>query len=379
MAKGLLIQRKGPVGTVMTPEGRFIRVFLRNGSYSLGQEVQGIEIKFPSFIQGVVAAAVLLVMVVGIWSNLLANPAAAYVALDINPSLELTVNSSGKVIKVVGLDEDGQQLLKQVTPKDKELYQAVGLLVQGAAKYHYLNETNNVVLTTVTPAVEAETVVDKEKLQSVVQQTVATLPIQVKIVTEQASLEEHEQASQRGVSVGRYLIHKNSTKQGQVITLDEVKHTGLGQLEKEKGIQIELVLPNAKCQVKSKNAKKAEIKSDNKKTQTETVIEQGQKSNSNNIKVMSPGQSKKNNQAEQNNTSVDIKESTPSNDKDDGEHDNDNAERRESRRPSQLSPGQEMQTDISTDKGQDKIHDKTPSQKKFHQHEDNGKNQKEKN
>lgn len=350
MAKGLLIQRKGPVGVVMTPEGKFTRVFLWGSNHSLGQEVQGAEIKLPSLMQGTAAAAVLLVMVIGLWSNLLANPAAAYVALDINPSLELTVNSSGKVIKVVGLDEDGQQLLKQVTPKDKELYQAVGLLVQGAAKYHYLNETNNVVLTTVTAAKEAETVVDEEKIQSVVQQTVAMLPIQVKVVTEQASLEEHEQASQQGVSVGRYLIHKNSAKQGQVITLDEVKHTGLGQLEKEKDIQIELVLPNAKCQVKAKDANKADSKFTNQNTRAQAGYEHGQKNSSNNIKVMSPDLFKKNNRAEHSNTSVDIKEYTPRYDKNYKDY-KDN---------------------------EDRDRDKEHSHKKSDQQEDKGKNKKEK-
>ncbi|SHF07419.1 hypothetical protein SAMN02745133_01757 [Desulforamulus putei DSM 12395] len=245
--KGILVQTKGPVGVVMTPDGRFVRVLLRKNHRTLGQEVTGIELKFPSLLQGgAVASVLILVCIIGLWAKMMPASAAAYVALDINPSLELAVDNKGTVMKATGLDEDGRQLLKKVPPEKLEVYQAVELLVAGAARYHYLNDTNNVVLATVTPARENTTVVDEEKLAATVNHTVTALNTPVKVITERATVEEHKLAGQKGVSVGRYLIHQGSSKQGARISLDEVKNKGLGQLEKEKGIEIQHVLPHAK-------------------------------------------------------------------------------------------------------------------------------------
>jgi len=249
--KGILVQTKGPTGVVMTPDGRFVRVLLTRNHRTLGQEVTGTELKFPSFLQGVAVAAVLiLVCILGLWTKMMPAAAAAYVALDINPSLELAVDNDGKVMEARGLDEEGEELLKKVTPEKLDVYQAVELLVAGAARYHYLNDTNNVVLATVTPARENAKVVDEEKLEAAVNHTVAALATPVKVVTERATVQEHKQASKKGVSVGRYLIHQGSAKQGNQISIDEVKKKGLGQLEKEKGIEIQHLLPHPKLKVK---------------------------------------------------------------------------------------------------------------------------------
>lgn len=264
MVKGILLQKKGPTGVVMTPDGRFVRVLLNRNQRTLGQEVAGTELTFPSLLQGVAVASILiLVCVIGLWAKMMPGSAAAYVALDINPSLELAVDNEGKVINAEGLDDEGRDLLKKIDPKNLEVYQAVELLVEGASRYHYLNDTNNVVLATVTPTKQNQKVVDEEKLEAAVNQTVArhtTIP--VKVVTERATVQQHKQASKQGVSVGRYLIHQGSAKQGTQISIEEVKKKGLGQLEKEKGIEIQLLLPHPKLRVKEILQTKVELEKD---------------------------------------------------------------------------------------------------------------------
>ncbi|MCL5290353.1 MAG: anti-sigma-I factor RsgI family protein [Bacillota bacterium] len=263
MVKGILLQKKGPAGVVMTPDGRFVRVLLIKNQRTLGQEVAGTELRFPSLLQGVAVASILiLVCVIGLWAKMMPGSAAAYVALDINPSLELAIDNEGKVINAEGLDGEGRELLKKVDPKNLVVYQAVELLVAGASRYNYLNDTNNVVLATVTPTKQNQKVVDEEKLEAAVNDTVAGLATPVKVVTERATVQEHKQASKQGVSVGRYLIHQGSTKQGAQISIEEVKKKGLGQLEKEKGIEIQLLLPHPKLRVNEIQPTKMEPEKD---------------------------------------------------------------------------------------------------------------------
>ncbi len=241
MVKGLLIRARGPLGIIMTSEGRFVRIILGAKSRCLGQEVQGRELKVPSLAQTMAVASVILVLLVGLWANSSLKPAAAaYVALDINPSIELSVNASGQVIRAQGLDPEGVLLLKKVHPEQLEIYKAVAVLVEGAVQYQYLNDVNDVVLVTITPAEGQQPVaIKQEKIEASVNQAVTALPTPVKVITGVATPEEHREAGQKGISVGRYLIYREILQQGGDLSLEEVKTKGLGQLEKEKNIQLQ--------------------------------------------------------------------------------------------------------------------------------------------
>ena len=79
--------------------------------------------------------------------------AASFVSLDINPSIELTLDRNNKVLSVYGGNEDGQVLLyneEDLVGKDVEA--AVEKITSLAVKYGYLDEDNKVVETSVTSA-----------------------------------------------------------------------------------------------------------------------------------------------------------------------------------------------------------------------------------
>ncbi len=79
--------------------------------------------------------------------------AASFVSLDINPSIELTLDKNDKVLSVYGANEDGQVLLYQesgIVGEDVET--AVAKITSLAVELGYLDENNTVVETSVTSA-----------------------------------------------------------------------------------------------------------------------------------------------------------------------------------------------------------------------------------
>lgn len=77
--------------------------------------------------------------------------AEAFVSVDINPSVQLTLDSDNKVISVYGANEDGQVLLyaeEGIIGADVET--AVGKITSLAVELGYLDDSNTVVCTSVT-------------------------------------------------------------------------------------------------------------------------------------------------------------------------------------------------------------------------------------
>lgn len=79
------------------------------------------------------------------------SDAAAFVTMDINPSVELTLDKNNKVLSVYGGNEDGQVLLyNEESLVGLDVEKAVEKITSLAVKYGYLDENNKVIETSVT-------------------------------------------------------------------------------------------------------------------------------------------------------------------------------------------------------------------------------------
>lgn len=82
--------------------------------------------------------------------------ATSYVTLDINPSIELTLDQNDKVISVYGANEDGQVLLYNESGiLNEDVETAVAKITSLAVELGYLDEDNTVVETSVTSLKES--------------------------------------------------------------------------------------------------------------------------------------------------------------------------------------------------------------------------------
>lgn len=106
--------------------------------------------------------------------------AASFVSLDINPSIELTLDKNNKVLSVYGGNEDGQVLLyKEEDFIGVDVEMAVEKITSLAVKYGYLDENNKVVETSVTSAKAELTESLLDKINTKVTATAGNLNLSV--------------------------------------------------------------------------------------------------------------------------------------------------------------------------------------------------------
>lgn len=98
------------------------------------------------------------------------------VGIDVNPSIELSVNRNDKVLKAEALNGDAEEVLDDMKLKDVDLDIAVNALIGSMVRHGYLDDLDNAILVTVAGD-------DKQK---------ASLLRQDVVVDIEASLEEHK-------------------------------------------------------------------------------------------------------------------------------------------------------------------------------------------
>ncbi len=113
-------------------------------------------------ITSLLCAAVISVPLAACGGNGDGAAAAAYVSMDVNPSVEFTLDTNDKVISVYGANEDGRVLLyKESGIIGADIESAVEKVTNLAIELGYLDENNTVVQTSVTANSAAEKLLEK--------------------------------------------------------------------------------------------------------------------------------------------------------------------------------------------------------------------------
>lgn len=137
---------------VMTAQGEFVQVPFKKQVY-VGQEIQ-FERKERISLWQVGAAAVLFLALASSWNLLVGQLVplgvpAYLVTLDINPSLELAVDSGHRVLEAAGLNDDGKKLLSRVDIIGESLSAALDAISRQAQNDGYLRQGNNEIVVTI--------------------------------------------------------------------------------------------------------------------------------------------------------------------------------------------------------------------------------------
>ena len=157
MERGIVLEVEGKTATVLTPDGRFLRVPVPREGWLPGEEVTWVRRPMGLLRPALALACVVLLLLLpgGLayqhyWAL---GPVVAYVSVDINPSLELGIDARERVCVARGLNADGERLLAGLPYRRRALDRVLTDLTLRAIEEGYLSrESAGAVLVTVTPA-----------------------------------------------------------------------------------------------------------------------------------------------------------------------------------------------------------------------------------
>lgn len=237
--KGIVMKLSGPHAIVMTSDRQFLRIPLRAGM-RIGQEVELPKEKegFLSWRKiGLFAASI--VIAAGAWqmtSLFLPERVSAYIAIDINPSLELAVDNEREVLQATPLNPDGEKLIVNLKLKGKPVETAVNELATEAAKQGYLKPDGEF-LVTATRTGESKLDVDvlEHDILSSVQTALKQSGIPTSVGGVVVSESVREEAKSLGLSPGKYALYLQAKAREIPITIDDLKRESVSDIAVKHG------------------------------------------------------------------------------------------------------------------------------------------------
>jgi hypothetical protein len=200
-----IVELRGRYAAALTSDGQFVRI--RNHGFSVGQTVrltkrQAMPAQRRQLRALTAVAAGLLFLVLGGFKGY--QTPVGVVSLDVNPSIEYSINLFDRVLSVRGVNEDGEVLLEQM---DESLLtnQPIGDAVEQTidalrdSGYLELESENDVVL-----AASSYSTQHAERLAQQLKGRVARADLT--ILSFSVSREEVEQAHSLGASAGKVRI-----------------------------------------------------------------------------------------------------------------------------------------------------------------------------
>ena len=157
---------------------------------------------------------------------------ASIVSLDVNPSIELTLNKKERVINATPLNDDAKVILAGMDLKGTSLDVAVNALVGSLLKNGYVDELANSILITV----EDDDTTRAAQLQSQLTETVNTVMQSSSIngailsQTVQKTQQLSRQAEQYQISLGKAQLIDSIIAQNPTLTFDELANKSVNDL-----------------------------------------------------------------------------------------------------------------------------------------------------
>ena len=202
--KAVVLDISDGEATVMTKSGDIIGV--RDESYDIGQEITvkgSLGSNIVRFIPAIAAAAVLLI-VAGTGSYAYLSPYGT-VSLDVNPSIEYSINRFDKVLSVSGVNDDGSNIVSSLDVsklKYKDIETAIDNTIdQIDAEGYFADESDNYVVVTANTGADAHTDKLVERLDKTVAKHEGIRPI-----TSKVSDDDLRNAHEQGISAGKKMM-----------------------------------------------------------------------------------------------------------------------------------------------------------------------------
>lgn len=279
--KGILLEKEGNTGIVMTHSGEFVKAEGLKPHYVIGDEVI-FKNRHTHIRKIMVAAAVLIFLFTGSLGIYGYSSSFGYVNVDINPSIEIGYNMFKRVNSIKGLNDDGEKLVNVIEDyKNKSVTEVLDMIIDLSIKENYIKrEQKNVILVTVT---NDRIKIDEEEIVKSVERHINENKVSAEIIEVKGDDELYKEAQQHNTSPGKLKLIKNLEKEEKGI--DKYKDKNIKEIY-EKINKKDNKTKEQKIKKESKDEEKR-IKQEIKRTKKENKKENKEilkKSNNGNIK-----------------------------------------------------------------------------------------------
>jgi len=201
--KAVVLEISGNKAALLSDDGCVIKV--KNENYEIGQEVLINMKKNISLKKKVAYMAASFAVVIGVGAATYYVP-TTYVSMDVNPSIEYKVNMYKKVVSVKGVNEDGSQVIENISLtslKNKSIDEAIRLTVNEVAQEGYLDsDKSGIVIATSSNDTEKATALAKS-LEETANEACESNGLITTIVAEPVGKDRVQEAQELGVTPGK--------------------------------------------------------------------------------------------------------------------------------------------------------------------------------
>ncbi len=235
--KGSILELNDKHAIVMTENCDFISVKKQPDMF-VGQQLKfrksdmikaaGSYMKFTALAAGLLVLILCSVLYFQLFSP---NNVFAYIDLDINPSIEFSINKDSRVIAAKPLNTEAETLLESLKLADLPVKQAITHVIDSSEKLGYVSgNINNEVLVSASIAEKKDN--DKqnsadEALDSILSE-ISTISIASETGSKtpevmKVSPQVHKTASENNISMGRYELYEKMKKSNPDLTVENAK------------------------------------------------------------------------------------------------------------------------------------------------------------
>ena len=237
--RGLVVKISDGYCIILTGKGTYERIPVPPQGARVGAEV---SYSYQAFISPIfkpmalVASFLLLFVCYSLFSQSSLPVAVAYVSLDINPSLELSVDKNLDVIDVKCFNSDAASLVQQERLQGKNLYDALAVVItQAIAKNYIKTGQENLIVSTVTPSGTSLSgagapPVDQQAVQQYLEKSINKGGLTGEVRMYSAAGEFRSEAENEGLSPGKYLIYEQLKETGDQVSIDDVRQDNIRNL-----------------------------------------------------------------------------------------------------------------------------------------------------
>ncbi|MHB8985347.1 MAG: anti-sigma factor domain-containing protein, partial [Eubacteriales bacterium] len=227
--EGTVVGLKKRSAVVMTGDCRFKEI-QKTPAMSSGLKVHFTDadlfkpaVKAPLRFTAVAASLlVCFVLAYSLLQGITDKLAFAYINLEVNPALEISLDKEMKVIKVTGINRDGQDIAKGLKIREQVAGEAVQAALSACVESGYINGDHNRVLLATTFPVKNDKLQEEldYRIWEAARKSVAVSQSGAEIYILHVDPVLREQAIQKGVSAGRYLLWQDAQSNGLQFDLD---------------------------------------------------------------------------------------------------------------------------------------------------------------